>query len=230
MLRNVASKVAWVGKTASMVFGLALVLALVLGAAGMVFAADGQPFILGQNNVATALTRLTGNVNGPAMQVQNTNADANDTALTLSVQSGEAPMRVNSTGKVVNLNADKLDGKEPSQIKGARAYALVDPNEGPGGAPILLRNQTSGFTSVERFDTGDYCLTAPGLSSAGNPAVVSVEWYTTSPPEGNAAAMFNSREVCPNGQFTVKTERTILSSGTLTDTEANDVGFIIIVP
>ena len=32
MLRNTASKVAWVGRTASMVFGLALVMALVFGA------------------------------------------------------------------------------------------------------------------------------------------------------------------------------------------------------
>jgi hypothetical protein len=31
MLKSMASKVAWVGRTASMVFGLALVLALILG-------------------------------------------------------------------------------------------------------------------------------------------------------------------------------------------------------
>jgi hypothetical protein len=44
MLRTVASKVAWVGRTASMVFGLALVLALVLGIATMALAAvPGAP-------------------------------------------------------------------------------------------------------------------------------------------------------------------------------------------
>ncbi len=42
-------------------------------------------------NAATAVTRLTGNVNGPAMQVVNNNAGANDTALDLGVQPGEAP-------------------------------------------------------------------------------------------------------------------------------------------
>jgi len=42
VLRNVASKVAWVGRTASMVFGLALVLALLFGVATMALGATGQ--------------------------------------------------------------------------------------------------------------------------------------------------------------------------------------------
>ncbi len=41
MLRKVASKVAWVGRTASMVFGLALLLALVFGVASMALAGTG---------------------------------------------------------------------------------------------------------------------------------------------------------------------------------------------
>lgn len=97
MVRSALGRVAWVGRTASTVFGLALVMALVLGVASMAFGANGGNFILGSlNNTATALTRLTGNVNGAAVQVVNTNADANDTALNLSVQAGEAPMAVNS--------------------------------------------------------------------------------------------------------------------------------------
>ena len=40
MVRNALSKVAWVGRTASMVFGLALVLALVFGVAAMAFGAN----------------------------------------------------------------------------------------------------------------------------------------------------------------------------------------------
>jgi hypothetical protein len=42
MLRKVASKVAWVGRTASMVFGLALVLALVFGALSVALAHTGS--------------------------------------------------------------------------------------------------------------------------------------------------------------------------------------------
>src|SRR5215210_6816433 len=104
MLRKVASKVAWVGRTASMVFGLALVLALIFGVASMALGANGQPFILGSlNNTANALTRLTGNVNGSAMQIVNNNAGADVSALSLAVQDGEAPMRVSSDARVPNL-------------------------------------------------------------------------------------------------------------------------------
>ena len=47
MLRQVASKVAWVGRTASMVFGLALVLALVIGVSSAAFGKDGDFFKVG---------------------------------------------------------------------------------------------------------------------------------------------------------------------------------------
>ncbi len=118
MVRSALSKVAWVGRTASMVLGLALVLALVVGAASAAFGANGQAWILGQNNAATAITRLAGaaGVDGPMLAITNNNADANDTALDLRVQSGEAPMRVNSTKKVPNLNADRLDNREASSF------------------------------------------------------------------------------------------------------------------
>ena len=118
MFRNVASKVMWVGRTASMVFGLALVMALVLGVAATAWSATGGNFILGKSNVATAITRLTGaeGVDGPMLRIRNNNADPNDTALRLWVQTGEAPMRVNSDTKVANLNADMVDGKDASQL------------------------------------------------------------------------------------------------------------------
>jgi hypothetical protein len=50
------------------------------------------------------------------LQVINNDAGTNDTALSLKVQAGEAPMRVNSDAKVANLNADEVDGKEASEI------------------------------------------------------------------------------------------------------------------
>jgi hypothetical protein len=111
MLRSVAAKVAWVGRTAAMVFGLALVLALLFGLPSMALAANGQPFILGQNNTATLLTRLTSNVDGAAMQIVNNNSGDDDSALYLSVQEGETPMRVTSDARVPNLNADYVDGR-----------------------------------------------------------------------------------------------------------------------
>jgi hypothetical protein len=111
MLRSAGSKTLWVLKGAALFGGAVVTVALVLGVASMAFGANGQPFILGQNNSASLLTRLTGNVDGAAMQVVNNNADADDTALNLQVQDGEAPMRVTSDARVLNFNADYVDGR-----------------------------------------------------------------------------------------------------------------------
>jgi hypothetical protein len=155
MLRTAAAKIAWVGRTASMVFGLALVMALVFGVATMAFGANGSNFILGNlNNTATALTKLTGNVNGSAMQVVNSNADANDTALDLRVQAGEAPMRVNSPTKVANLNADKVDGRD------APMWAVVNAD---GSIP---RSSDAAITSFQTGNFGHYNIQFPRDVSA----------------------------------------------------------------
>jgi hypothetical protein len=68
----------------------------------MAFAANSDPWILGQPNAATAITKLAGatGVDGPMVQITNHNADPDDTAL--SVQSGEPPMKVNSSTQVTN--------------------------------------------------------------------------------------------------------------------------------
>ena len=111
MVKSVARKMMFVGRATTFMVGLAVILALVFGVASMALGANGLPFILGENNAATALTRLTGNVDASAMQIVNNNAGADDSALSLSVQQGEAPMRVNSSSRVANLNADEVDGK-----------------------------------------------------------------------------------------------------------------------
>jgi hypothetical protein len=101
MLRSALSKVAWVGRTASMVFGLALVMALVFGVASMAFGANGDFFKIGRNNVGNATSTLNKNGAGPA--------------LSLKVDSGP-PLAVNSSNKVAKLNADQIDGKDSAGI------------------------------------------------------------------------------------------------------------------
>ncbi len=125
MLRSAATKALWVAKGMALFWGAAMTLALVLGVTSVALGADGDNFVLGQNNVATALTKLTADRNGVAMQVANTNAGANDQALNLTVDPGEAPMRVNADGLVANLNADELDGKGAEQI-GVNGVETVD--------------------------------------------------------------------------------------------------------
>lgn len=92
---------------------LAVVLALTAGAASTAVAANGGNFILGSlGNAATAITRLTGDVAGPSLQIVNPNTGAGARALDLRVAAGKQPLTVNATaGKATNLNADKVDGQ-----------------------------------------------------------------------------------------------------------------------
>jgi hypothetical protein len=97
---------------------LTVMVALTLATVTPAFAANGGNFILGSlNNTATAITRLSSNMAGPALQIINNNAAANATALNLATRADRPPMRVNSATKVTNLNADKLDGLDSSQLK-----------------------------------------------------------------------------------------------------------------
>jgi hypothetical protein len=70
------------------------VVALVLGS-GTAYAATGGTFVLGRANKATTLTTLTNTAGTP---------------LSLVGKTGAAPLKVASSTKVANLNADKLDG------------------------------------------------------------------------------------------------------------------------
>ena len=119
MLRSALSKAAWVGRTASMVFGLALVMALVLGATSVALAGNLDPLKIGSiQNVATKTTALVGKVaTGSAFAVKNPSGGS---ALGLQVDAGQAPLTVNpEAGKATNLDADKLDGKSDTDFYAA---------------------------------------------------------------------------------------------------------------
>lgn len=113
MIRSALGKVAWGGMTVSMVFGLALILALVLGVATMALGANGDFFKVGRVNVASAVSTLDKSGAGPALR--------------LLVGSG-APLTVNSSTKVANLNADKIDGRDFSAFG---AQQVIDQEAGP---------------------------------------------------------------------------------------------------
>ena len=121
MLRSAASKVMWVGRATVFLVGLAVILALVVGAATAALGATGGNFILGQPNSAGATTKLTSAVAGPALELVNNGTSAAATALRLSVPAGKAPMKVSSgAGKATNLDADKLDGRDFERAGAAR--------------------------------------------------------------------------------------------------------------
>jgi hypothetical protein len=118
MVRSVAKKVMWVGRTTATLIGLAVALALVLGVAAMALAAvPGDPFRLGQTNGIDAMSALVGNVAGPMLMADNNSTGAGATALDLRVEAGKPPMKVNSTTKVTKLNADRLDGLDSTGLR-----------------------------------------------------------------------------------------------------------------
>jgi|SRR5215207_1503881 len=154
MVKSVFSKVAWVGRTASMVFGLALVMALVFGVATMAFGANGGNFILGSlNNTAIAITKLTGTVGGgPALQVSNPSTATGSTALDLQVATGKAPMKVNRTTKVTNLNSDQVDGKSAANLIRVASFSGASPlTTGIGGtvATTMINAPSPGFLVID---------------------------------------------------------------------------------
>jgi hypothetical protein len=78
-----------------------------------VVAAVGGNFILGKANTADAVTSLSG---AATTNLRITSTQAGASALDLRVVSGSAPLKVNSTTRVANLNADLVDGKHASNF------------------------------------------------------------------------------------------------------------------
>ena len=164
MVKTIFSGAWWIGRVTALTVVLAVMLALVVGVASAAFGANGNPWLLGRSNVATAITKLGGTlgVNGPMLQLINNNADANDTALDLQVQAGEAPMTVNSSTKVNNLNADKLDGLDYTFFARTGTYRTESvPTTG-----LQLGDGT--FKDVAWCDQGDILL-------SGGPANIDKE-------------------------------------------------------
>ncbi len=127
MVRSALSKVAWVGRTASMVFGLALVLALVLGVATTALSATGANLILGKFNAAEHPTSLVSTLSDAIKPALSVNNKSGGPALRLGVTREQAPIKVNAgAGTATNLSADKLDGKEASEL--GQMWAVVGPS------------------------------------------------------------------------------------------------------
>ncbi len=135
MLRDVLSKVLWMGRATSTVVGLAIVLALVIGAASAALGADGDFFKIGRTNLADSVSKLTKRGAGPALD--------------LRVDSG-APLAVNRQAKVDNLNADKLEGKYASSLMPAQTYVVEE--------TVEMSSNTTGTVRVVFCDDGDVAI------------------------------------------------------------------------
>lgn len=123
MLRSAASKAMWVGKATVFLVGLSVILAVVLGVATSAFAGNGDPFKLGKNNTASAVSKLIKSGAGPALE--------------LRVGSGP-PLAVNSESKVPNLNSDQVDGFHAGCSTGQRLIGGLCYDEAPQTAATLV--------------------------------------------------------------------------------------------
>lgn len=112
---------------------LTVVVALTLATFTPALAANGQPLIMGiTSNSASAVTRLTANIANPTLQLWNTSTSAGATPLSLVTSSSRPPMAVNSSTKVANLNADKVDGKDSATFMANSTYRLGQGQERQG--------------------------------------------------------------------------------------------------
>jgi hypothetical protein len=108
-------------------------IALLVALGGTTYAATGGNFILGKSNTASSKSTLSAPIADKALTVTNDSSKAGATALGLNVAKGHPPFRVNSGAKVANLNADKLDGVDLSQLP---AVHLGIAAKGSGGTII----------------------------------------------------------------------------------------------
>lgn len=109
MVRDMVRKVMWVGRATVFVVGLAVIVGLLFGVATTALGANGDFFKVGRSNFASAVSTLDKSGEGPALR--------------LRVGRG-APLAVNSSKKVDNLNADRVDGKDSSALMPAQTYVV----------------------------------------------------------------------------------------------------------
>lgn len=196
MTKSVLAKVVWVSRATTFCVGLAVVLAVVFGAASTALAAvPGDPFRLGQLNTIDRVSQLAGAVAGPLLVVDN---NGSGPAMDLRVEPGKAPLRVNATaGKATNLDADRIDGQDASAFLPAggkardaetldgkdsadfaRAYkrtVVVSPTGTPQENGAALRGALAGITDASG-EKPHLLKLEPGVYDLGAGWMAMKEW------------------------------------------------------
>jgi hypothetical protein len=162
--------------------------ALFVALGGTTYAATGGNFILGQPNSASSTTSLTrtGANAGKGLQVTNTSTGAGATALGLNVASGHPPFTVNSGTKVANLNADKLDGLDSSQLPAVH-FGKFPQDSLSHGTIIQWFDLGARFRTDGDADT-DNTVEVYNTRSSGNISVIHGPVDSTSITPGTSAA------------------------------------------
>lgn len=146
--------------------GFAVMLALILGIGTAALAAvPGDPFKLGRTNTIDQISTLVGSASGALLKIDN---EGDGAALDLRVESGEAPMKVDSSTKVTSLNADELDGNDASAFLGADDQAANADEVDSKSANELIRVASfTGHSPLEDGTNGTLATTEINAPSSG---------------------------------------------------------------
>ena len=145
------SKAVRLARGTALFVGAAVMLAVVLGVGTTALAANGKPFLLGKPNVATAVSTLVNRGVGPA--------------LSLNVKAGQPPLAVNSRAKVVNLNADRVDGLDSTAFQRSGTKATdSDKLDGKDSADFLGADQKA--ADATHADRADIATNASNAANA----------------------------------------------------------------
>jgi hypothetical protein len=122
---------------------VAVTISLVLGGAGLADAANGGSFLLGRANKETATASLS---------------NSRGTPLKLSAPKGRAPLAVNRSGLVKNLNAQYTGGLTAGQLQAAGGDGFTRQN---ASIPIDAKGEI--VTGTGHLPAGTYYVTATAL-------------------------------------------------------------------
>jgi hypothetical protein len=165
MIRSAVDKVMWIGRATSALVGLAILLALAIGAANSALAhtnVDNKLFHLGHSNkVGTASapgnpTALVATLSDALKSALVVNNKSGGPALSLGVAQDQAPLKVNAAaGTATNLSADELDGEDSAAYQ-RRVSGQCDAGSsiqtiGADGAVSCEQDDDSGAAQVDQL-------------------------------------------------------------------------------
>jgi hypothetical protein len=186
--KTILSGILWLGRATATVMGLAVMLALILGIGTTALAAvPGDPFKLGRINRIDELSTLVGSADGALLRINN---EGSGPAIDLRVEEGEVPMNVNSTTRVNDLNADRVDGKDSTAFVPAETYEVQKSTLGEGDGQQGNR--------IANCDRGDVLLGGGFVTGSPEDDVLSNQ-----PIESEVSGWFFGFQ--DNGPRTIKT-------------------------
>ncbi|MGO4258744.1 hypothetical protein [Marmoricola sp. RAF53] len=158
-------------KSALTVIGAVVV--LVLAGNTIAIAANGKGFLIGKINSGTKITTLKRTTAGTALKIQTKSA-------------ANSPLQVNGSGKVANLNADKLDGLDSTALQ-TRSYEFTR----------AVSVATTAFTMTIPVPAGTYLVSYSAFLAGATGTTVGCYVYRSAPTRYVAESRFSSGTQTP---------------------------------